>query len=664
MSTMPLFLDQDFKPTFEKLGSSVRLGDDPANWQVEVAAEIYKQLPFLADYAVNVVFDRVSPERGYASGTAEVTNKTDAPLPEQPAASIRIPLIVKERVLQSLDVMLSDGKAYPLNERRVRETLFRTDTFEISTRKPTDKGMVDQLYPPLRTNYGYGNAVATGVGVGGMGKQASLLEAIAPTIPQAEIDQFVAKVASDPETKLLALRNPEFEKAALMLAAVQPVSIEKTAAALVESIPPTVVQFQKLASGDFLVKWANAEAFNPQQGQVDPGTAQGMAGTDKVLGMGPDQTLTVSTDRAKKETLKEEKIEVAQDFGQFRVRAEENGEDLVGWVLPISDFDMQSMPLFLWTDGGEKFSVQAEIAGSRCGHDLNLPATGPQGTGCFYYLDNERARAFLPMTIRNHITDEKGSESFQGETLFGEQITLTPTPGLQATQEIEEGHYAIPEELRWMSLGEALHLVASPDQFDTQDNLQQAPGAVDVKSTGPGEFSMDGAPLAKVARELKTFIKQADAEFLLVAMGLSQFEAREKLAAAKGGYQTVKVAGLRPITPLDVVHRELLKQAAVFLEQFPYGLKRDLIKEAAALEDSETVDSILSMGFINPENIQTFANYMPQLEETAQKLAEMLMAARLGMAQFDEGAIQRAMTNLEEVIQGLRALEQKGLVKA
>jgi len=71
----------------------------------------------------------------------------------------------------------------------------RTDAFEITNRKPGDQGMVDQLYPPLRTNYGYGNAVATGVGMGGFGKQASLLEQIAPTIDIGQVDLFIQKIA-------------------------------------------------------------------------------------------------------------------------------------------------------------------------------------------------------------------------------------------------------------------------------------------------------------------------------------------------------------------------------------------------------------------------------------------------------------------------------------
>src|SRR4051812_49933167 len=125
-----LFLDQDLHPVFEKLSASVKLSDNPDNWQREIASEVFKQLPYLADFAVNVVLDRVDPQRGYAFGSAEVSNQTDSPLPDQPESSVHIPIIVRDRMMQPLDVMLDGKEAIPLNERRLREKLFRTDAFE------------------------------------------------------------------------------------------------------------------------------------------------------------------------------------------------------------------------------------------------------------------------------------------------------------------------------------------------------------------------------------------------------------------------------------------------------------------------------------------------------------------------------------------------------
>jgi hypothetical protein len=661
MTMTTLFIDQDLKPCFQKLASPVKLSDNPDNWQMEMGSELYKQLPFLSEYAVNVIIEKMSPERGYAFGSAEVMNKTESPVDHQPKQFVRIPLIVKDRLMMPPDVMLVDGKSYPCNEHRLREQLMRTDAFEITNRKPGDQGMVDQLYPPLRTNYGYGNAVATGVGMGGFGKQASLLEQIAPTIDIGQVDLFIQKIARDPELGLLVEKNPAFKKLAFELASAERVPIEKQAETLVEHIRPTVVQFIKLASGNVLVRWANRNAFLVKEAEVPPEQASQMMGGEggpKMETAAEGATVTVSTEKPKKESLIEEVYEKVNQYGEYMVHTED-GKQFEGFVMPIMDFEMQPLELYLWSDGNGQYAVQDEIAGAKLDHQPeNIPQGEPEGDGCFYFHEPAGARALLPMTVRNKQTDPEGNESVVGETLFGEAITLTFVDGIEHIEEHSPGNYMVPKGCMWLPLQNPVHLVKDPVELEEHAEGQNAANQAEIKGTGPGEVSVEGPPLAKVAQADKRFLKHAEAEFLLCAMGASPFVVREKLAAAHKGY-TVKLGGLRPIQPLAELHREMVKKAALMLKEFPYELRRDLIKEAAALEGSETVDSILSLNFINPENIANFAAHLPEFEQTSMKLAELLLAARLGLSQVNEGACERSMKNLEQVIQGLKELDRK-----
>jgi hypothetical protein len=696
MSTQPLFLDHVHKLSFTKLAMPVKLSDSPEAWQREVASELFKQLPFLGDYAVNVVLDRVDAEHGYAFGSAIVTNKSQAPEPEQQdLPSLRIPIIIKERMMTPLDVFMDGKGVFPLSPSRVRERLFRTETFETTTRKPSDRGLVDQLYPPMRTNYGLGSSGGIGVGGDGMGKMAalkkkvsgmdaeqgrqwmiesmkrdaprfaklsSLVEAIAPTVPEVEADEFVNAITKDEALKVTAAGNPIFQKLAFSIAGAERVSLEKTAAALVESIRPTVVQLTKLASGNFKVKYANAGAFAPQEGEVPPEAAAQMAGSDKVVEMQPGGTVTVSTDKAQKTTLEEDKVEQIKDFGIWKVQNMNTNERLVGHVLPLMDFDMQPLEMYLFTDGGS-YAVQDEIAGTRVGHDLEFPfADKPEGSGVFVHVADHSARATLPMTIQNAAQTPDGTVQYHGETMFGEPVVLTLTPGLQAITPIGEMEYGLPDSFRWLPLIDPpIYLAKQPLDIEQVADAQAAPNTVDVGSTGKGEFSMEGQPLAKVAKAQKQFLKTAEAEFLLVGMGMNQFTAREALSQAEKTGRT-KVAGLNPIMPLDELHKSMVKKAASALSQFPYGLRRNLIKEAAVLDDTETADKVLAMNFINPENVGIFASYLPDLDKASAKLAEMLLATRLGLKQVDEGAVERSMKNLEQVIEGLKALQQRELV--
>lgn len=247
------------------------------------------------------------------------------------------------------------------------------------------------------------------------------------------------------------------------------------------------------------------------------------------------------------------------------------------------------------------------------------------------------------------------------ETAMGEQIQLTVTPGLQTIQPMGEGSYGIPDTMRWMPLSNAIHLTATPEAAGQIKEARLNPKRAYVSSTGSGEYHLRGMPFTKLAANQVQWLDKNAAEFMLVTAGLTQVEAREKIAAADGGGVS-SIDGLNTIVPLAHVRQEAIKEAAATLANYPEGLRRDTVKLAAALEDSETADKILAMNFLNPQNVAIFASYLPQLDESSQKLAEMLMAARMGMAQLDEGAVERAMMNLEEVIQSLKGLEQKELL--
>lgn len=660
MTVDPMFLDQHLQVTFDKVSSQIKLSDNPDRWQAEVSTQIYAFVPYLADYAINIVFDKVDAQRGAAIGRVEVTPRSEAATKDEQESlpKVLIPLVVTDRLLQPVDIFMDGEGVYPLSEWRLKEQLMRPSAFETSTRQPTDQGMVDQLYPPMRTNYGYGNAVATGVGMGGFGKFASMLESIAHTITPSEATDFVERFQQDRELAMLATRDPGFQKLAFTVAgAANNGSVVKTAEALADSIKPTVIQMQKLADGNFRVKWANRRAFLEKTADFPPEQAGNMAGTDKVMELSPGSTMTLSTEKVQKTNLSNERVEVIKDFGQYRCQTEPDNQQLVGWVLPVMDFEMHPLPLFLFTDG-QSYSLQDEIAGSRVGHNLELPQGQPQGDGCFYYVENERAVALLPLTIMSSMGSPEGGQGFMAETVFGDQVQIQMSPNLQAVQMGDDGSYLIPDTMLWLPLQTAIHLAKTPEEVGNVSKGQQAGGAVDITPSGQDQVSLDGAPMLKVARDQREFISHAQAEFLLVAAGADPFEVKEKLAHAQR-YGEAQMTGLLSITPLADVHRAMVKEAARALADFPYDLKRDMVKEAAALNDAHTADKVLSLGFLNPENIALFASYLPHLDDTSKKLAEMLLAARLGQRQINEEAVERCMHHMEKVIMCLRALNQK-----
>lgn len=712
-----LFLDKIHKPTFQKIAMPVRLSQSPEAWQRDIAGEIYKQLPYIGDYAVNVILDRVDAQRGYGFGSIHISNKTDSPTPDQAEQpSVRIPVIIRDYLMAPLDTFMDSNGVYPLTETRIREKLFRPQTFELSTRKPADKGLVDQLYPPMRSNYGMGSLGGDAMGIGKIAgdaesarramiarlhaeasankthlageKCASLVEAISMTLSDRDRDHLVDQITNDMEIKVAAIKNQNFQKLAMLIASSNPSGVEKTAEALVDGIKPNVVQFEKLATGDFKVKWANSNAYSPKSDTVSAKDASSMAGAD-ISGMQPGSTITVSSEKAKKQTLDEPVYVKVTQFGKYCVQDAGSNQELCGWVIPVVDLEMHPMEMYVFIDPGSGpgysggsnepttqtsqgqpaiWSVQDEIAGrpdSGNGNEEtfnelvgNNQGSPPQGTGFFFSLEGQCC--LLPMTIHNATQDPSGAAGIMGETMFGEPIQLQVVPGLRQVQVLEEGSYGIPDNLTWVPLpGQPTFLVKEPLDISATQDAQQMPNQVQVGSTGPGEFSMEGQPLSKVAKEDRHFIKRAQAEFLLVAIGVDPLEARGILKKAETSSHWVKCAAARSIVSLASLHSNMVKKATKELDTFPYHLRQNLIKEASVIDDADTTDKVLAMNFINPENIETYAKYLPELDEASKKLAELLLAVRLGIGSVDEGAVERAMKGLETVIEGLKLLQQK-----
>jgi hypothetical protein len=385
-----------------------------------------------------------------------------------------------------------------------------------------------------------------------------------------------------------------------------------------------------------------------------------MAGSEAPQDLGAGESITVGTESAKP-SIDEPDVVTINESGPYTVSVEDTGEDAAGWVLPIMDFDMESMPLFLFTDG-EKYSMQDEIAGYRSADgSMQIPEAEPQGDGAFFYVrEDGSAFATPPITIQNSTGDEEGNVSYIGQDAFGNDVQLTVSPGLNTMEEMGEGAYAIPEAMRFTPLGNAVHL-AKGTGVEQVKEAKALPWRAALRCTGEDEYHLSGLPFDKLANKETQWLDKNAAEFLMVASGMTQFESRdafEKVARV----HVVSLDGLKEVQPLDLLHQRMVKEAAMLLENFPYELRRDLVKEAAVLQDTETADKILAMNFLNPENVSIFASYLPQLDETVQKLAEMLVAARMGMSAVDEGALERAMKNTEEVIQGLKALQQKELL--
>ena len=107
------------------------------------------------------------------------------------------------------------------------------------------------------------------------------------------------------------------------------------------------------------------------------------------------------------------------------------------------------------------------------------------------------------------------------------------------------------------------------------------------------------------------------------------------------------------------VFDEIEKTARIkkLFKEFCENLKVNLIKEASVLSDPEAVDVVLSLNFINEDSVKGYVDNIKEMKSMSSKLAELLVASRMGLSNINEGAIKKSMEGLESVIGGLEKVK-------
>jgi hypothetical protein len=496
---------------------------------------------------------------------------------------------------------------------------------------------------------------------GGMQKKSSLLLAIAPTVRQADRAAFVAKIASD-HSLIAGFRRAGVGPLLNAFATAKLASAEERLAAVADSILPSVVTIQKLPGGNFLVKQANNGAFVPgqeAQGQVvGPEAGAEMMGADQAQAMQPGQSVTAVSDPVDPATQPPQNVPVpvvAEEFGEYLVN-DLMGNQIMGWVFPTTmawDGSFQEQPVALFTNGSS-FAVQDTIAGELIGKNSQLPISPIRGEGCFYEVTRDGVRVTAPVTVRGGMTGPDGGQMYQAQDFMGNQFAIHLSPELIQPQQVSDSEFAVPASWKFMALNNQTQLV--PDAAQVGADAEAKTASQRVTLFWNGSFHLTGGcGLDKLASEYTQDLDPISAEFMLGLLGVGGSYIKMKLASARRDGEHV-MEGLKPITLFAEHHAEAVKTASVLVAQIP-DLRRDLVKEAATLEDESTVDRVLALNFVNPENLSTFIDYAPELEETSEKLAEMLLSSYLGMDEIPEGSVERAMKNMEEVLLQLKAVK-------
>jgi len=664
---MDLFLDNP-KGLPKFAAAFTRLSENPDDWQSEIMNELYRQAPYVGDFSPKIVINELDPERRYAIGAVELSNKLAINPLEYSVSSgaqgmnlVLVPVVINEGKMFPLDTFIQNGKAQPLTEDRLKRAMFRPQVFEAAAERPGDQDMLNILYPPYRSGgFGLGNAR---VGQLETPKTSSvrpefLVEAIAGTVKEADVRRLEETLGTDRDLRHALLDNDATRSWLSKLAFKDRgrASGESMLKEALHAIPPKIIQIIKTAGG-FLVKTANPDTLLPEEEVVDRPTAVNMVGSDVVNKVERNGTETISTNSVVKETLDDMTIKVVDEFGEYRVKTQD-GKELVGWVFPSClDLDGHNLSIAVFANGSES-AFQEDIAGNLVGKSSNLINEDPTGFGCFYLARGGSAVAMVPMTIMGVSQGPDGKDTYHAQTIMGAEVQVQLVPGLREVAPMDDGVFAIPEDCGWLPMREMTELASTPGEFGKTAEAQRLPHKVEVMWESGGTYSLRGQPVEKLAAVLPCkFINHDQAMFNLAILGVEPNFARTKLASAKKLSRWCSIDGVRQVTFVTEKYAAAEKRAAKYIERLP-KINVLMLKEAASLDDPLSVDRVLSVGFLNPENVSTFVSYLPEFEDTLSKLSELLIASRLGLSNIDMGALERVTRHLDKVVDGLRELTQ------
>lgn len=498
-------------------------------------------------------------------------------------------------------------------------------------------------------------------------KVASLCASISGTINMEDFNRFNDSFV-DPTTRRMIEKSASVQ---MLLSDLVSTPIRNTtelrkAASLAASSPGfDVIQIRPSGYG-YLVKTSAApEDMAPQEQQMSAQEAEAAGVPQEAMQAADEQGAATMTNVQAAPDPMVEQAQPAMTFGTYKVTNAQNGRQVVGFVIPGLFDPVQGQPtqMSLFTTGNS-YALQPQITGVLTGISFNLPESNPpRGMGIFYKTDGKTLIATVPYTIVSEVTVE-GRTYYSVQTQEGAQMQMVMSEGLQRPVVASESEIAMPADYKFLPLdnpiqlagGEAMMKAAQAAAWDTMCEIRAWPGG--VKLSGP------------VFEKLGSGDHDwYDGLFYLAASGLPQNVALPVLEKAAHTGDVVRLFGMRPLSSKEHWLADTAKEAAADMIALGNILPRkvNLIKEAAAISmDKEasamvgtaTVDSILALNFLNPENVSTYAEHIPQLQQSAEKLAELVLACQLGLSNVSKTAAVRAMFAVETVVEGLMSLKE------
>lgn len=680
MSLENLFIEG---PQFSET-SMIKLPQSPGQWNEVIISLVKEKYPMVESLPMVVQFKEMSEDTGTAVGAVTITHPTLK-------KSCFIPLIIKGGMMFPMDVWQDEKQAVrPITEDTFEVYFFNEKTFDALEKKSpdpmgqyfSDPSLWQSTYPPLQGRYAY--ASAGGAMLGMMLEDASVEDA----------KTFTQTLEENPGALLLYRKHGTLDlvkKAAKKMeeipisstkSKVQTMPVDKTSdkpslVALMAVVRKEPKKWTVLSAhqGQFVTKssYGTQDEMNYAASRIAHLTTHGEDHLNDIPHIG-EKSFKMPEGGATgvfiQDTLGPAPDKVSK-FGAYRVKRVSDGAIMKGLVIPtVIDLDQKVLgqKIFL---GGSNASMQTSIAGYPVEtsadarsmlKDLSSAPMQVGQTGVFILVKDDSAISTEPIQLIRMDGDACWrAANFAGKVFkMRKHMSNSVDHGLQRIAKFEcpeYTEYTIPSPMIWVPINTFKPVSASGAEFMEKIAHEQKRDTDPLKVTFTGlGFQVLGRNFEKVANTFDPYnMQEYEVKFVSRVLGASKDMADEIIKVAKSRGRAV-VHGLKEMQSPEPLYKQASATKKA-VEKFCNSIKSNLVKEAAGVNDKQTVDAILSLNFVNPENIRKLVEAMPILIKAHFKLAELVLASRLGAEEIPHEPTVVCMHRMTEVLKGVKLLD-------
>ena len=656
-----------------------KLPENPEKWAEVLTTNVGEQFPDISKLPNSVEFRKRDDQSGTAIGSIHVISV-------EAGKSIYIPFVIEKFHMHPTDIWMEKATqvVHPLTQDTFKEIFFVQNFADGLDGRPSDStgqyfndpSMWTQTYPPLQGRYSYASA------------GYEILDQIADTMTAEDLANLKAELTSSPMLLAQFERNGHKEIIQKLASKVSTSKPKDFKASALQLIPKSVVDVKKEGGNKYSIL-SHADGVFDLATTVYVDRDEAAKFLSKITGKTSETMHDVDMNGEKMIYLSPvnngvfmfDKNDItAENADKFQAYSIKNKNGLMMDAVVIPDVVNMS---------GKKVKgkiviskshscMQDNVAGvpmkdSKCMSEVLVPKGIRTGqTGCFVYAHQDKAIATIPVTVKAiedgdmfHVVDLNGNsmrirqgygsdfkdvKNNSEAGLVGNGVKEIETATLESLGfvEVKKEHFVIPKKMMWIPLEPMTDVVATPQAWMEKEAAAKMDiDPVEMRYTGI-VYEFKGGSLPKIA------CSEREAKVMLAQLGMDQTKIAKAMHKAKHTGKCAVHGTNKLKSKKDV--EEKAHEMAEKVASIASSLKRTMIKEAAAVDDKSTVDTILALGFLNSENLAKFVSYIPVLEKAADYLAELTLAGRLGLKQVDQAASTGAMTKILEATDGLKKI--------